>query len=421
MIRYYNKDHTKEDQNMRFLTGSTNGHGSDPRKSEHHIHKSKIIFGAVVLGLALVGGVWLGSQYQQRKQTEAANAAYRETLDTSTFKDSTNTLQDITTEVSPDTGNVYYRVNDVEAPGRPHFFANDHIRYDGVEYQRNTAVKTYLILGADTRGDLDDLEPGDPYAEDATDAIFLIAHNTAKDTVHVLQIPRDTMTLINTVDTKGRIDGQITDHISRAWAYGNGADFSGQLSMQAVSWLFAGLPIDGYLAGSMDLITSLNDFVGGVPVTVQDDFMTRADPGFVKGQTVSLQGDLAEKYVRYRDITEDFTAMTRMNRQRQYAIAFSDVLLAKQKKDNKTISNMFQLIQDHIQTNMDKGQYLKVALDMANSGPLEDQDFETIPGESRQGEEINPDTNQNQMYDQFYPDYKALDQLILADFYRTIS
>ncbi|MDD6283451.1 MAG: LCP family protein, partial [Oribacterium sp.] len=204
-------------------------------------------------------------------------------------------------------------------------------------------------------------------------------------------------------------------------AYGNGADFSGQLSMQAVSWLFAGLPIDGYLAGSMDLITSLNDFVGGVPVTVQDDFMTRADPGFVKGQTVTLQGDLAEKYVRYRDITEDFTAMTRMNRQRQYAIAFSDVLLAKQKADNKTISNMFQLIQDHIQTNMDKGQYLKVALDMAKSGPLEDQDFETIPGESRQGEEINPDTNQNQMYDQFYPDYKALDQLILADFYRTIS
>jgi anionic cell wall polymer biosynthesis LytR-Cps2A-Psr (LCP) family protein len=165
----------------------------------------------------------------------------------------------------------------------------------------------------------------------------------------------------------------------------------------------------------------LNDFVGGVPVTVQDDFMTRADPGFVKGQTVTLQGDLAEKYVRYRDITEDFTAMTRMNRQRQYAIAFSDVLLAKQKADNKTISNMFQLIQDHIQTNMDKGQYLKVALDMAKSGPLEDQDFETIPGESRQGEEINPDTNQNQLYDQFYPDYKALDQLILADFYRTIS
>ena len=325
------------------------------------------------------------------------------------------------TEISPETGSVTYQVNGVEAPGRPDIFASDHIRYNGVEYRRNTAVKAYLLLGADTHGDLDDLAPGDPYAENATDAIFLIAHDTAGNAVRVIQIPRDTMTLINTVDTKGQIDGQVIDHLSRAWAYGDGADFSGQLSMQAVSWLFAGLPIDGYFAGSMDLITNLNDFVGGVPVTVRDAYMSKADPRFVQGQTVTLQGDLAEKFVRYRDITEDYTAITRMDRQRQYAIAFSNVLLSEQKKDNQTIPKMFQLIQDHVETSMSKGEYLKTALDMASSGPLEDSDFEMVPGKSGQGEEINPDTNESQVYDQFYPDDSGLDQLILTDFYRNVG
>ncbi len=398
--------------------GEQNG---TPKGSMPGNHRYKMVFGAVVLGIAIATGIWIGGQYRQRKQAEAANAARQEVQDAGTLQDSTNTLQEITTEISPETGSVTYQVNGVEAPGRPDIFASDHIRYNGVEYRRNTAVKAYLLLGADTHGDLDDLAPGDPYAENATDAIFLIAHDTAGNAVRVIQIPRDTMTLINTVDTKGQIDGQVIDHLSRAWAYGDGADFSGQLSMQAVSWLFAGLPIDGYFAGSMDLITNLNDFVGGVPVTVRDAYMSKADPRFVQGQTVTLQGDLAEKFVRYRDITEDYTAITRMDRQRQYAIAFSNVLLSEQKKDNQTIPKMFQLIQDHVETSMSKGEYLKTALDMASSGPLEDSDFEMVPGKSGQGEEINPDTNESQVYDQFYPDDSGLDQLILTDFYRNVG
>ncbi len=403
-------------------------------------------FIGIVLCIAAVGGAWLFSQYRIRKATEAANAsavygrssaediaAANEQLAAAGFKldengqlglenasidmdavnaviasrEASQDLVDIRCTKDAD-GNVSYTVNG-EATERPHLFNLSEFNYNGVHYKKNTAVKAWLILGVDNKGSLqidrDISEIG------LSDGIFLVAENTAKNSIHILQVPRDTMTEITMTDANSNPVGTKIDHLTAAWMYGDNHEKSGTYAVKAVSGVFGGLPIDGYMAGSIDIINELNDYVGGVEVTIEQDYLTAADPAFVQGETVKLQGNQAEKFVRYRDTKTDFTAMTRMDRQRQYAIAFEKAVIAMQKKNSKAISGMFDLIEDNIQTNMDRTNYLKIAMDaVLKDEPLSDADFSIYNGTS-----IN---NEDARLDEFWPDYSDVDRLTLQYFFR---
>jgi hypothetical protein len=62
---------------------------------------------------------------------------------------------------------------------------------------------------------------------------------------------------------------------------------------------------------------------------------------------------------------------------------------------------------------MDKGTYLKIAMDAVMSGePLSSKDFSTFEGESR--------VNQEEYLDEFWPDYQQVDQLVLDTFFRQV-
>lgn len=103
-----------------------------------------------------------------------------------------------------------------------------------------------------------------------SDGIFLVAQDTARDRVQVLAIPRDTMTPIPLTDLSGNILGYDTQHLTLAYAYGDGREKSCQFMCQAVTELLDGLQIDGYMAVSMGALKPLNDAVDGVTVTIDD-------------------------------------------------------------------------------------------------------------------------------------------------------
>ena len=72
---------------------------------------------------------------------------------------------------------------------------------------------------------------------------------------------------------------------------------------------------------------------------------------------------------------------------------------------------MFEAMENNMVTNMQKGTYVKIAMDVAAQDKLlNEEDFHRVPGEYRRGE----------VYDEFYADYAALDQLILELFYRKV-
>ncbi len=420
----------------------------------------RIFVGVVALALVF-GGIWLINLYKIRKTVEAANAQYHSTYGAAeestvseeqmnrqlqaaglTMDDDGNismpgvdmdamlkmmesmgmkagfdessldpdSVPEIESTRSED-GTVTYRVNGTEISDRPHLFNFKEVVYNGVHYKRNTAVKAWLILGVDNKGSLqidrDISEIG------LSDGIFLVAEDTSKNKVHIIQIPRDTMTTITVTDDNSDPIGERVDHITRAWMYGDNHAKSGKYAMDAVSGVMGGLPINGYMAGSIDVIKLLNDYIGGVEVTVEEDGLEKADPAFIKGETVLLEGDMAEKYLRARDKSIDFTAMTRMNRHRQYAVAFENKLLKLQKRNSDTIPGMFDLIEDNIMTDMSKGTYLKIAMDVAvKDGALTENDFSTFEGRNV--------VNEAEQLDEFWPDYTQVDKLTLDYFYRQV-
>ena len=432
-------------------------HRYDRNKIRHRPGKPVYIFSGIIALMAVVASVWLYNEYKLRKSIEAANeknnvyttgAAETITpeemneqlkaagmtmnedgtvgLDGVDMERLINMMQsaavesegagneggipDIKCRKSED-GILIYTVNGRETTERPQFFGQKELYYNGVHYKRNTAIKAWLILGVDNKGSLqidrDISEIG------LSDGIFLVAENTAKNRVHIIQIPRDTMTTITVTDENSDPIGTAVDHLTRAWMYGDNHEKSGKYSMDAVSGVMGGLKINGYMAGSIDIINELNEYVGGVEVTIEEDGLENVDPSFVKGANVLLTGNQAEKFVRSRDTTVDFTAMTRMSRHRQYAIAFGNKVIKLAKKDSDVIPGMFSLIEDNIVTNMEKGTYLKIAMDIALNGELlNDSDFSTFEGENRVNHEADKD--------EFWPDYEQVDKLVLDTFFRQV-
>lgn len=374
--------------------------GNISQSKRRRMSSHRMLF--LALALVVVCGFGILGYGMYRKNAEEQTAAY---LMGNTVDD-VNTLHEITA-MQDDSGEVSYTMDGKEMPDRPYFFAGHRIRYNGEEYRRNTAVKGYLIMGVDSWESLKDVSSIDDVR--LADAQVLVVHNTAKDTVQLIEIPRDTMTWVYRTDENSQIIEREFNHINTAWNYGDGHELSGQYASQAVVWLMGGLPVDGYMATGMDSINLLNDLVGGVTVPIDDEDLAKADPAFVKGTEVHLEGPQAEKFVRYRNTDKDFTNYLRMTHQQQYAIGFEKQLFAQQKKDKNTIPHMFDAIESNMETNMQKGTYVKIAMDVAAKDKLLSQeDFHRVPGEYRRGE----------VYDEFYADYYALDQLILELFYR---
>lgn len=280
------------------------------------------------------------------------------------------------------------------------------IEYQGDVYERNPSVKAILCIGVDSSGQMEKTVAG---SGGQADGIFLVAHDVAGDYVRILMIPRDTMTPITLTDLSGNILGKTRQHITLAYGYGDGRELSCEWTAEAVSELLSGLRIDGYLAMNTSMIPVLNDMVGGVTVNVDVDGMERRDPELVKGAIVTLDGAQAEIFIRYRDIDVDNSAMTRMSRQEQYIEGYFAALKQKAAKDEQLITNLMNMIQADMITNMPKDQYMGIGLDMINgSQALTGDDILTIPGEAVTTE----------MFDEFHHDPEGTLQMVLELFYR---
>lgn len=280
------------------------------------------------------------------------------------------------------------------------------IEYEGQVYERDPSVKAILCIGVDSTGAMEKKVTGDG---GQADGLFLVAHDVARDHVRILMIPRDTMTPITLTDLSGNILGKTDHHITLAYGYGDGREQSCEWTAEAVSELLSGLRIDGYLAMNTSMIPVLNDMVGGVTVQIGVDGMERRDPELVKGATVTLQGEQAEIFVRYRDIDIDNSAITRMSQQKQYMEGYLAAVRQKAAKDDQLITRLMDTIQTDMITNMPKDQYMEIGLDMINSGQaLVGDDILTIPGEAVTTE----------MFDEFHHDPEGTLQMVLDLFYR---
>ena len=279
------------------------------------------------------------------------------------------------------------------------------IEYNGVEYTPKTNIEPILLLGLDKFGDSSGV---DSYNNDMqADFLMLFVFDNDARQCSAVQINRDTMVGVNILGVAGnRVDTQ-TKQIALAHTYGNGKEVSCRNTADSVSSLLMGVNVNHYISLTMDAVAVLNDLVGGVEVTVLDDF-SQVDPSLIKGETVTLKGEQALRYIRVRKGLDNSTNIARMRRQNQYINALYDKLRVKVETDEEfTVQASLQLSESMVSDR--SATHLQMLVEKFNE--YEFLGIKTIEGEIKTGEEFL----------EFYPDETSIKQIVLDMFYEPIE
>ena len=238
------------------------------------------------------------------------------------------------------------------------FESSLQVEYNGSTYgYRENSISTLLIIGIDK----EDVTSGSGYRSGGqADFLMLAVIDRTNRTVTPVQIDRDTITWIRIYGSFGGITGYRNTQLCLAQAFGNTPTVNCENTAWAVSNLLLGIPIDDYIAIDMSAISVLNDALGGVTVTVEDD-LTTIDPSLYQGATVTLKGSLAERYVRARMYVSDGTNASRMRRQRGYLTAMQQVLTEKLSADSDFAGELYDLLGTDLVTDMTKATLINKA------------------------------------------------------------
>lgn len=274
--------------------------------------------------------------------------------------------------------------------------------YNGVEYVKNEDVESFLILGLDK---FEDAINNDSYNNDQrADFLMLLVFDNSEKKFTAVHLNRDTMVNMNVLGVAGQKIGTVNKQLALAHTYGNGRDVSCRNTADAVSELLNGVKVNHYLSITMDAVPILNDLLGGVEVTVLDDF-SGIDDTLIKGETVTLHGDHALTYVRERYGLEDSSNSTRMVRQRQYMTAVYDKAMLEIENDDNFVIEASSKLADYIVSDRSVNQLQEIAKKLSQYKFTE---IETLEGESVVKDGLM----------EFRPDADSIDKIVFELFYK---
>lgn len=279
---------------------------------------------------------------------------------------------------------------------------NTVYEYNGVEYVKNEDVESFLILGLDK---FEDAINNDSYNNDQrADFLMLLVFDNSEKKFTAVHLNRDTMVNMNVLGVAGQKIGTVNKQLALAHTYGNGRDVSCRNTADAVSELLNGVKVNHYLSITMDAVPILNDLLGGVEVTVLDDF-SGIDDTLIKGETVTLHGDHALTYVRERYGLEDSSNSTRMVRQRQYMTAVYDKAMLKIENDDNFVIEASSKLADYIVSDRSVNQLQEITKKLSQYKFTE---IETLEGESVVKDGLM----------EFRPDADSIDKIVFELFYK---
>lgn len=229
--------------------------------------------------------------------------------------------------------------------------SKDTYNIEGVECTKKQNVETYLIMGTDDRNvnDTDTVQ---------SDTNLLLVIDRKEETYAILPLDRDAMVTYEVTDENGEVIGDTTSQLALAYAVGGDDETGCELTCGAVSRLFGDQFINGYVAINMDQIGTINNILGGVDVTIEDDFGDGSE--FAPGQTVHLTDEQAEAFVRGRKGVGDGTNENRMKRQEAYLDGALNVFKEKCLEDSGFAADAVDKMKDCMVTDMTNAQFSKI-------------------------------------------------------------
>lgn len=229
----------------------------------------------------------------------------------------------------------------------------EELIYKGTAYPLKKHIQTVLLIGTDNEGN-ETTAPEGFYAFynfSQADFIMLLVVDQDTQKVDIIQFNRDTMTEVPWLDVIGRFGGTVVKQLCLSFNSGSGGPESCLNTLDSVSRLIYNAPIQDYIQIPMTAIPAINDLVGGVPVTIEDD-MTRSDPALKQGITIRLSGKQAETFVRARMSMEDSTNIARMRRQRAYLDSFRQCAADAISNDPNFALKVMDQLDGYLQTSL---------------------------------------------------------------------
>ena len=147
---------------------------------------------------------------------------------------------------------------------------SDQITYKGVTYVPKGNLETYLFAGIDSPDKITKIKEYDGTGQ--CDVLLVLVRDRSTDTCKLLTIDRNTMTDVRSLSDDGEYIDTTKAQISLAHAMSLDHETRAENTVDAVSSYLGGHEIDGYAMVNMGAIQMVNDMVGGVTVTVDEDF-----------------------------------------------------------------------------------------------------------------------------------------------------
>lgn len=231
-------------------------------------------------------------------------------------------------------------------------FYSRFISYQGQVYPVKRGLQSVLLIGTD---DLQENEKPDRveafYNDALADFLLLMIFDHDHKTVTPLQINRDTICDVPWLSVNGLVGGYEPMQITLAHCFGSGKHDSSKNTVSAVTGLLCGAPVDHYFRFSMDTVPILNDLVGGVTVTLEDDIPALGEK-YVKGATITLRGQEALRFVRTRVHDRVDANVTRMAHHRLYINAFLNQARGKIEKNPEFVVDAFDKVERFLITDL---------------------------------------------------------------------
>jgi len=273
--------------------------------------------------------------------------------------------------------------------------------FNGRWYSPKDELETVLVMGVDKYSSD---EQAESYLNtQQADFLMLLVIDREEETCTALQLNRDTMTDIQILGVTGQPAGTFEGQLALAHTYGSGGKDSCINTVDVVSNLLYGQHIDHYMSLTMDAVARLNDLVGGVEVTIEDDF-SDVDETLIQGETVVLNGEQALHFVRSRQNVDDGSNLSRMERQRTYITALYEAVKDCSEADEDFYADTMMEIADYLVSDLTVHQMSDLGEIIEAYGVSE---IRTLEGEAVRGEEFM----------EFYVDESALQQTVVELFY----
>ena len=280
----------------------------------------------------------------------------------------------------------------------------DLLTLDGKDYRVTDRCETFLIVGTDFSGKED--AQGEDYEGSMADFLILYVVNHSDNTYAILPIDRNTMMDVPMLNRAAKPTDTYFEQICTSHWYGSNRQESIDNTVGCVSSYLGGLTIDGYYFISMSQIQAINHALGGVTVTLEDDF-TASDPAMEKGRTLKLSDKQAEIYVRARMSMEDDSNSKRMSHQRTYFTSAMKQVRGELRKDPNYIEKLYDSfleVANSTITGRQLSQGTNAFISYKDLGVLD------IQGETRLGDTFKD----GEEHQEFYADSKSLTEIMTS-------